>query len=155
MIRRFLFYLTSVETIFEKLSLIVWFKEQLKVGFVVTWNLGDCDWSLYISFFRRAYHILSYFMFYFNIFLGMVSCLLRIILGVILGVIFLSRLQKSSLPRSYERRDPGNLDSYFQKQLPRSILGKRCSENMQQIYRRAPMPKCDIICYKLTSWVSL
>ena len=30
-----------------------------------------------------------------------------------------------------------------QKQLFRSVLGKRCSENMQQIYRRAPIPKCD------------
>ena len=25
----------------------------------------------------------------------------------------------------------------------RGILTKRCSENMQQIYRRIPMPKCD------------
>ena len=25
----------------------------------------------------------------------------------------------------------------------RGVLRKRCSENMQQIYRRAPMPKCD------------
>ena len=23
------------------------------------------------------------------------------------------------------------------------ILRKRCSENMQQVYRRTPMPKCD------------
>ena len=25
----------------------------------------------------------------------------------------------------------------------RCVLKKRCSENMQQIYRRTPMPKCD------------
>ena len=31
----------------------------------------------------------------------------------------------------------------IQKQPPRGILKKRCSENMQQIYRRTPMPKCD------------
>ena len=31
----------------------------------------------------------------------------------------------------------------FQKQPPRGVLRKRCSENMQQIYRRTPMPKCD------------
>ena len=31
-----------------------------------------------------------------------------------------------------------------QKQLSRSVLRKRCSENMQQIYRRTPMPKCDL-----------
>ena len=30
-----------------------------------------------------------------------------------------------------------------QKQPSRSVLRKRCSENMQQIYRRTPMPKCD------------
>ena len=31
----------------------------------------------------------------------------------------------------------------LQKQPPRGVLRKRCSENMQQIYRRTPMPKCD------------
>ena len=30
-----------------------------------------------------------------------------------------------------------------QKQPSRGILRKRCSENIQQIYRRTPMPKCD------------
>ena len=29
----------------------------------------------------------------------------------------------------------------FKKQPFRGVLGKRCSENMQQIYRRTPMPK--------------
>ena len=29
------------------------------------------------------------------------------------------------------------------KQLSRGVLKKRCSENMQQIYREALMPKCD------------
>ena len=32
---------------------------------------------------------------------------------------------------------------YIQKQPPRGIPRKWCSENMQQIYRRTPMPKCD------------
>ena len=31
-----------------------------------------------------------------------------------------------------------------QKQPPRSVPRKRCSENMQQIYRRTPMSKCDL-----------
>ena len=31
----------------------------------------------------------------------------------------------------------------FQKQPPRVIVRKRCSENMQQIYARTPVPKCD------------
>ena len=31
----------------------------------------------------------------------------------------------------------------MQKQPSRSVLRKRCSENMQQNYRRAPMPKCE------------
>ena len=32
---------------------------------------------------------------------------------------------------------------YFQKQPSRGVLSKRCSENMQQIYKRTPMPKRD------------
>ena len=31
----------------------------------------------------------------------------------------------------------------LQKQPFRGVLRKRCSENMEQIYRRTPMPKCD------------
>ena len=31
----------------------------------------------------------------------------------------------------------------FQKQLPRGVLSKRCSENTQQFYRRTPTPKGD------------
>ena len=31
----------------------------------------------------------------------------------------------------------------IQKQPHRGVLSKRCSENMQQIYRRTPMPKCN------------
>ena len=30
-----------------------------------------------------------------------------------------------------------------QKQPPRGVPRKRCSENMQQIYKRTAMPKCD------------
>ena len=33
--------------------------------------------------------------------------------------------------------------SVVQKQPPRTVLRKRCSKNMKQIYRRTPMPKCD------------
>ena len=36
-----------------------------------------------------------------------------------------------------------SLKSATEKQPPRGILKKRCSENMQQIYRRTPMLKCD------------
>ena len=40
----------------------------------------------------------------------------------------------------------GTMVKTFQlpKQLSRGVPKKRCSENMQQIYRRTPMPKCDI-----------
>ena len=34
-------------------------------------------------------------------------------------------------------------DDFSQKPPSRRVLSKRCSENMQQIYRRTPMPKCD------------
>ena len=30
-----------------------------------------------------------------------------------------------------------------QKQPPKGVLKERCSENMQQIYMRTPMTKCD------------
>ena len=33
--------------------------------------------------------------------------------------------------------------SNLQKQPPRGVPRKRCSENMQQIYRKPPVPKCD------------
>ena len=36
-----------------------------------------------------------------------------------------------------------NKNIYLQKQPSRGVLKKKCSENMQQIYRRTPMPKCD------------
>ena len=32
----------------------------------------------------------------------------------------------------------------FQTQPPRDVPMKRCSRNMLRIYRRTPMPKCDI-----------
>ena len=35
----------------------------------------------------------------------------------------------------------------LQKEPPRGVLKKRYSENMQQIYRRAPMPKCEFAAY--------
>ena len=35
------------------------------------------------------------------------------------------------------------LKNICQKQPPRDVSRKRCSENMQQIYRRTPTPKCD------------
>ena len=38
---------------------------------------------------------------------------------------------------------------YSQKQPFRSVLKKRCSENMQQIYRKVLMPKCD---FKIALW---
>ena len=35
------------------------------------------------------------------------------------------------------------INSRIQKQPSRGVHRKRCSENMQQIYWRTPMPKCD------------
>ena len=36
----------------------------------------------------------------------------------------------------------GHLFLKLEKQPPRGVPRKRCSENMQQIYLRTPMPKC-------------
>ena len=32
---------------------------------------------------------------------------------------------------------------HLQKQSSRGVLSKRCSENMQQVYRKTPMSRCD------------
>ena len=42
---------------------------------------------------------------------------------------------KKSLNRNVIRK--------IQKQVSKDVLRRKCSENMQQIYRRTPMPKCD------------
>ena len=36
-----------------------------------------------------------------------------------------------------------NGEKYGPERPYRGVLRKRCSENMQQMYRRTPMPKCD------------
>ena len=41
----------------------------------------------------------------------------------------------------------------MQVQPPGDVLKKRCSENMQQIYRSASMPKCDFNKYHTSAWV--
>ena len=43
---------------------------------------------------------------------------------------------------------------YFQNQPSRSVLRKRCSKNMHQIYRRTTMPKCDFskVTIEITLW---
>ncbi|XP_065672802.1 stimulated by retinoic acid gene 6 protein-like isoform X2 [Hydra vulgaris] len=56
---------------------------------------------------RRIFHGAAFFLFYFNIFIGIFSSFLRIIYGLILGVLFYQRIQKSSLPRSFEDWDNG------------------------------------------------
>nr|XP_047139384.1 stimulated by retinoic acid gene 6 protein-like isoform X2 [Hydra vulgaris] len=56
---------------------------------------------------RRVYHGAAFLFFYFNIFIGLVTSFMRIIYGMILGIIFFQRLQHSSLPRYYEKFDPG------------------------------------------------
>ena len=45
-----------------------------------------------------------------------------------------------------------------QKQSSRGVLKKRCSENMQQIYRRTSMPKCDFnkqLYFNTSGWLLL
>ena len=48
----------------------------------------------------------------------------------------------------------------LQKQPLRGVFEKRCSENMQQIYRRTPIPKCNfnkvakqLYCNRTSAWV--
>ena len=46
------------------------------------------------------------------------------------------KIQLAPISKSY-------LKFKHQTQPFRVVLSKRCSENMQQIYRRTPRPKCD------------
>ena len=58
----------------------------------------------------------------------------------------LSRLRfATSSLRQFRRSNLEKGMRYFsaQKQPPRGVPRKKCSEIMQQIYRRTPMPKCD------------
>ena len=46
--------------------------------------------------------------------------------------------------KSVQKRVLTDTNRSIQKQPSRLVLKKRRSENMQQIYRRTPMPKCDL-----------
>ena len=55
----------------------------------------------------------------------------------------LIKKQKSNLWLDTIKKNPINTMLNLQKQPSRGVLKKRCSEKMQQIYSRTPMPKCD------------
>ena len=68
------------------------------------------------------------------------------------GVLAIENLQSQSQEIGGQEECPSHLllGKYpdqkmwqLQKQPFRGVLKKRCSEKMQQIYRRTPMPKCD------------
>ena len=45
---------------------------------------------------------------------------------------------------SYKRRTSSHLEYLMNKKQPtRGVPEKSCSENMQQIYKRTPMPRCN------------
>ena len=46
-------------------------------------------------------------------------------------------------PGSQGPEVPGSWSHFYTMMPFRGVPRKRCSENMQQIYRRTPMPKCD------------
>ena len=52
-------------------------------------------------------------------------------------------LWSQHLPIWYTCWEGNKRKKHTQKQSSRGVLRKRCSENMQQIYRRIPMPKYD------------
>ena len=51
--------------------------------------------------------------------------------------------QKNFIVRNLFTLNYRTVKRVIQTQPCRGSLKKMCSENMQQIYRRAPMPKCD------------
>ena len=52
-------------------------------------------------------------------------------------------LQNIKINNFYIHIKSWSIFDILQKQSFRGVLIKRCSEKMQQIYRRTPMPKCD------------
>ena len=54
-----------------------------------------------------------------------------------------SRWPKKSGQQFKYRKEIKSIFHYFQNQPLRCVLRKRCPENMQQIYGRTPVPKCD------------
>ena len=46
-----------------------------------------------------------------------------------------------------------NFEANIKKQPLRAVPGKGCSEHMQQIFRRTPMPKCDF--NKVASFIEI
>ena len=54
-----------------------------------------------------------------------------------------SRNMRCKLLQKRFSRKTAEFSKHFQKQPLRGVPEKRCSENMQQVYRRTPMPKCD------------
>ena len=53
-----------------------------------------------------------------------------------------SKFRKNN-KKEVEKDRKTSLRSTYQKQPSRGVLNKRSSENMLQIYRKTPIPKCD------------
>ena len=75
-----------------------------------------------------------------NKFLRVQTGQIRVLLIIIL---FLKRLQDKETEFFAQKIYNSDLVSVNQKKPQTGVLRKRCSENMQQICRRPPMPKCD------------
>ncbi|XP_064619184.1 receptor for retinol uptake stra6-like isoform X2 [Lineus longissimus] len=56
---------------------------------------------------RRLLFCVMFFAFFYNVFVGLFSCLLRMGKSVVFGLFFLSRLDSSTLPKKFEKMDPG------------------------------------------------
>ncbi|XP_064647437.1 receptor for retinol uptake stra6-like isoform X2 [Lineus longissimus] len=56
---------------------------------------------------RRLLFCVMYFLFFYNVFVGFFSCILRMLKSIAFGLFFLSRLDSSTLPKKFEKMDPG------------------------------------------------
>ena len=64
------------------------------------------------------------------------------------------------VPVGFKSGEHAGILIMIQKQPFRNVPMKRCSENMQQIYKKTPMPKCDynkvalqLYCNHTSAWV--
>ena len=68
-------------------------------------------------------------------------CCIRVVRIALVSLVSGTRLVNQS--RSHKITLLHVIAFHLLKQPTRSVLRKRCSENMQQVYRRTPMSKCD------------
>jgi hypothetical protein len=65
--------------------------------------------SRYVFLCRKMFNVVNYFMFFFHVIIGFFDSISRIFLGAGIGILTVARIDRSLLPRGYERLDNGKI----------------------------------------------